>query len=69
MKPADRRAGYWNRERETMSAGARERYQAGWLGALLEHAWRHAPGVRRRLDEPLARAAARLARTLGLAVG
>jgi uncharacterized protein YcaQ len=27
------------------------------------------PGVRRRLDEPLARAAARLARTLGLAVG
>ncbi len=27
------------------------------------------PGVRRKLDEPLARAAARLARTLGLAVG
>src|SRR5438874_8302962 len=51
MKPADRRAGYWNRERETMSAGARERYQAGWLGALLEHAWRHAPGVRRRLEQ------------------
>src|SRR2546430_3290781 len=34
-----------------VSAGARERYQAGWLGALLEHAWRHAPGVRRRLEQ------------------
>src|SRR6266446_899616 len=51
MKPADRRAGYWSRERETMSTGARERYQAGWLGALLEHAWQHAPGVRRRLEQ------------------
>src|SRR5437016_10765835 len=51
MKPIDRRAGYWNRERETMSAGARERYQAAWLAALLEHAWAHAPGVRRRLEQ------------------
>src|SRR6266850_3179224 len=51
MKPPDRRAGYWNRERETMSAGARERYQAGWLAALLEHGWAHAPGVRRRLEQ------------------
>ena len=51
MKPPDRRAGYWNRERETMSAGARERYQAEWLAALLEHAWAHAPGVRRRLEQ------------------
>jgi phenylacetate-CoA ligase len=51
VKPADRRAGYWNRERETMSAGARERYQAGWLAALLEHAWERAPGVRRRLEQ------------------
>ena len=50
MKAPDRRAGYWNRERETMSAGARERYQAGWLAALLEHAWAHAPGMRRRLE-------------------
>jgi phenylacetate-CoA ligase len=50
MKAPDRRAGYWNRERETMSAGARERYQAGWLAALLEHAWVHAPGMRRRLE-------------------
>ena len=51
MKPTDRRAGYWNRERETMSSGARERYQAGWLAALLEHAWAHAPGLRRRLEQ------------------
>lgn len=33
-----------------MSAGARERYQASWLSSLLEHAWTHAPGVRRRLE-------------------
>ena len=33
-----------------MSAGARERYQAGWLASLVEHAWAHAPGVRRRLE-------------------
>jgi phenylacetate-CoA ligase len=45
-----RRAGYWNRERETMSAGAREQYQARWLRRLLEHAWEKAPGVRRRLE-------------------
>ena len=51
MKPVDRRAGYWNRERETMSPGARERYQATWLTALMEHAWANAPGVRRRLQE------------------
>jgi phenylacetate-CoA ligase len=50
MKTPDRRAGYWNRERETMSAGGRERYQAGWLASLVEHAWAHAPGVRRRLE-------------------
>jgi phenylacetate-coenzyme A ligase PaaK-like adenylate-forming protein len=50
VKSADRRAGYWHRERETMSAGARERYQARWLGRLLEHAWSKAPGVRRRLE-------------------
>jgi phenylacetate-CoA ligase len=51
MKPVDRRSGYWNRERETMSPGARERYQATWLAALMEHAWANAPGVRRRLQE------------------
>jgi phenylacetate-CoA ligase len=48
--PADRRTGFWNRERETMSAGARERYQGDWLAALMEHAWANAPGVRRRLQ-------------------
>ena len=46
----DRRRGYWNRERETMSAAARERYQARWLSQLLERAWARAPGVRRRLE-------------------
>jgi phenylacetate-CoA ligase len=51
MAAPDRRAGYWNRERETMSPGARERYQTDWLTALLEHAWAHAPGVRRRLEQ------------------
>jgi phenylacetate-CoA ligase len=51
MTPADRRTGFWNRERETMSAGARERYQADWLAALIEHAWAKAPGVRRRLQD------------------
>ena len=51
MKGADRRVGYWNRERETMSPGARERYQSSWLTALVEHAWTNAPGVRRRMQE------------------
>ncbi|MEK7700568.1 MAG: AMP-binding protein [candidate division NC10 bacterium] len=50
MKTADRRSGYWNRDKETMSAAARERYQSRWLGRLLEHAWAKAPGVRRRLE-------------------
>lgn len=47
---AERRRGYWNRERETMSAGARERYQSVWLERLLARAWQKAPGVRRRLE-------------------
>ena len=51
MKPVDRRSGYWNRDRETMSPGARERYQTAWLAALIEHAWANAPGMRRRLKE------------------
>ena len=50
MTSRDRRAGYWNREKETMAVAARERYQAGWLARLLEHAWAKAPGVRRRLE-------------------
>ena len=51
MSGPDRRAGYWNRERETMSAGAREGYQARWLSRLLALAWDRAPGVRRRLEQ------------------
>jgi phenylacetate-CoA ligase len=46
----DRRRGYWNEEKETMSAAARAEYQARWLAALLTHAWEKAPGVRRRLE-------------------
>jgi phenylacetate-CoA ligase len=33
-----------------MGPAARRRYQAGWLAALVQHAWRRAPGVRRRLE-------------------
>ena len=51
MAGPDRRAGYWNRERETMSSGAREGYQTRWLSELLAVAWDRAPGVRRRLEE------------------
>jgi phenylacetate-CoA ligase len=51
MAGPDRRAGYWNRERETMSAGAREGYQTRWLSQLLALAWERAPGVRRRLEQ------------------
>ncbi|HEV8641282.1 MAG TPA: AMP-binding protein [Methylomirabilota bacterium] len=50
MNKVDRRAGYWNREKETMSPAARQRYQARWLARLLEHAGDKAPGVRRRLE-------------------
>jgi phenylacetate-CoA ligase len=50
MKNVDRRSGYWNREKETMSPGARERYQSRWLARLVAHAWDKAPGVRRRLE-------------------
>jgi phenylacetate-CoA ligase len=46
----DRRSGYWDRDKETMSAPARERYQARWLAELVELAWEKAPGVRRRLE-------------------
>ena len=46
----DRRTGFWDRRKETLSAGAREAYQAQWLARLLEHAWDRAPGVRRRLE-------------------
>jgi phenylacetate-CoA ligase len=50
MAGPNRSAGYWNRERETMSAGAREGYQTRWLRELLALAWDKAPGVRRRLE-------------------
>src|SRR5437773_10735656 len=46
----DRRSGYWNEEKETMSARARAAYQTRWLARLIEHAWDKAPGVRRRLE-------------------
>ena len=51
MSGPNRSAGYWNRERETMSAGAREGYQTRWLSELLALAWEKAPGVRRRLEQ------------------
>jgi phenylacetate-CoA ligase len=51
MAGPNRRAGYWNRERETMSPGAREGYQTRWLTRLVTHAWEKAPGVRRRLEQ------------------
>lgn len=50
MSTVDRRHGYWNRAKETMSADARAAYQDRWLGRLLRHAWEKAPGVRRRLE-------------------
>jgi phenylacetate-CoA ligase len=46
----DRRRGYWDRTKETLSAPERRRYQTRWLGELLAHAWEHAPGVRRRFE-------------------
>jgi phenylacetate-CoA ligase len=51
MGGPNRSAGYWNRERETMSAGAREGYQTRWLAELLALSWDKAPGVRRRLEQ------------------
>src|SRR2546425_4175813 len=51
MKPIDRRAGYWNRERETMSAGAREGYRAAGRAGRREPAGARARGVRRGLEQ------------------
>jgi phenylacetate-CoA ligase len=50
LNGSDRRRGYWDRAKETLSASGRRRYQSRWLAALIEHAWEHAPGVRRRLQ-------------------
>jgi phenylacetate-CoA ligase len=47
---ADRKSGYYDRARETMSTSARRQYQAAWLRELVELSWQRAPGMRRRLD-------------------
>ena len=57
MNTMDRRSGYWNKEKETMSAAARAEYQARWLAQLFQHAWDKAPGVRRRLEHARVRPA------------
>jgi phenylacetate-CoA ligase len=49
MTRVDRRTGYYDKAKETMSAAARRRYQEAWLRELMELAWHRAPGVRRRL--------------------
>jgi phenylacetate-CoA ligase len=46
----DRLRGYYDRKRETMGPASRRRYQEAWLRALVGHAWRKAPGVRRRME-------------------
>ena len=46
----NRQSGYYDRERETMSAAARRQYQTTWLRELIELSWQRAPGVRRRLQ-------------------
>jgi phenylacetate-CoA ligase len=50
VKPPDRRRGYWDRAKETMTPAARRRYQDAWLRDLVAHAWGKAPGVRRRME-------------------
>jgi phenylacetate-coenzyme A ligase PaaK-like adenylate-forming protein len=50
VSTVDRRRGFWNKEKETLSATGRAQYQARWLTQLIEHAWDTAPGVRRRLE-------------------
>src|SRR5438552_19198030 len=46
----DRRTGYYDEAKETMSPSARRRYHESWLHDLLELSWQRAPGVRRRLE-------------------
>jgi len=46
----DRKRGYYDEARETMSASARRRYQAEWLRELVDLTWEKAPGMRRRLE-------------------
>ena len=50
MTRAERLKGYYDRRRETLGIRARRAYQDRWVRALVAHAWRHAPGVRRRLE-------------------
>jgi phenylacetate-CoA ligase len=50
MTRAERLRGYYDRKRETMGLRARRAYQERWVRALVAHAWRRAPGVRRRLE-------------------
>lgn len=50
MTRADRLRGYYDRRRETMGAPARREYQEAWVRALVLHAWRRAPGFRRRME-------------------
>jgi len=45
----DRRRGYYDEARETMSPSVRRQYQSTWLGELIALAWERAPGMRRRL--------------------
>jgi phenylacetate-CoA ligase len=47
---ADRLRGYYDRRRETMGPRARRAYQDAWVRTLVGHAWRRAPGVRRRME-------------------
>jgi phenylacetate-CoA ligase len=46
---ADRLKGYYDRKRETLGRRARRRDQETWLRALVAHAYRKAPGLRRRM--------------------
>jgi phenylacetate-CoA ligase len=46
----DRKSGYYDRAKETMSASARRHFQAAWLRELVELSWQRAPGMRRRLE-------------------
>lgn len=50
MTRADRLRGYYDRKREMMGVRARRAYQDGWVRGLVAHAWRRAPGVRRRME-------------------
>lgn len=50
MSRPDRRAGFWDRDKETCAPAARRAYQDAWVRDLVAHAWDRAPGVRRRLE-------------------